>query len=204
MATSLLIIFSTIFLGFVLILVIAYVLQHTLVGRFWAPVKQISAPSYPKPNDELLQQLEMIESSQDSGIDYKPCIVTLLDGRKIDCVYVVSTQPYLKHWGVLPENDKGKHFLRIQDIVKIEESPSRLPPKIANELYQAGESGMGYCRFTLVFSDNTEQEYVTGNAIDFVQLPAGKSNSDVIKVLPHTGSGKNYAQGLKYYWCLYD
>ena len=205
MATSLLIIFSTIVLGIAFILVIAYILQRVLViHRFSHPLPQTQeVPSYPKLSDELLSQLEAIEPSQDFETNYKPCIITLLNGRKVDCVYVIPAQPYLKLWGVLPENDKSKKFVRIQDVAKIEESPSRLPSKIANEIYKAGESGMGYCRFTLFFNDNTEQEYITGNAIDFVPLPAGKSKSDIISVSPHTGSGKNYVHGLEYYWCLY-
>ena len=177
-----------------------------MVDRRFSPKRTQSgqAPRYPKLRDELLRQLEMIEPSKDSGIEYRPSLVTLLDGRRVDCVYVVDEQSYFKPWGVWPEDDRGKLSIRIQDVAKIEESPSRLPPKIANELYQAGESGMGYCRFTLVFSDESEQVYITGNAVDFVPLPAGKSRSDIVRVLPHTGTGKNYCQGLKYYWCLYS
>ncbi len=206
MATSLIIIFSTVILGIAFILVVAHVLQRKLVERRFStvPIQSYEAPRYPSPNDELLRQIEMIEPSQDFQIEYKPCLVTLLDGRRLDCVYVLPEQPYFTYWGVWPEDDRGKYSIRIQDVSKIEESPSRLPPQIANELYQTGESGMGYYRFTLIFNDNSQQEYITGNAVDFVPLPAGKTKTDISKVLPGVGSDKNYSEGLKYFWCLHS
>jgi hypothetical protein len=38
----------------------------------------------------------------------------------------------------------------IQDVTQIADSPVRLPAELANQLYAAGESGMGYVVFTVV------------------------------------------------------
>jgi hypothetical protein len=117
----------------------------------------------------------------------------------------VLEQPYIKHWGAFPEDDSGKQSVQIEDVSEIEESPSRLPAKIANKIYEAGESGMGYCVFTLVFSDDSTQAYITGNAVDFVPLPTSKVTEDIEDVLPHEGrQAENQMRGLRYYWCIYS
>jgi hypothetical protein len=158
-----------------------------------------------KISARLYSQLLLVEPSRNWGIEYRPCLVNLQDGRKIDCVYVVPEQQYIHHWGVWPEDDPGKQSLRIEDVSEIEESPSRLPAAIANKLYEEGESGMGYCIFTLVFTDGSTQAYITGNAVDFVPLPAGKEARDIKKVIPHEGRNvENQMQVLDYYWCIYS
>lgn len=188
------------------IVIVAHFLQRLLVDRHWSKnhAPSLEFPPYPELSNELLSQLEEIESSHVAGIDYKPCSVKFQDGRELDCVYFMSAQQYFTHWGLPPEKARGKQFLQIQDIVKINESPSRLPTDIANKIYQAGESRMGSYHFTLIFSDGSEQEYMTGDAVDFVPYPAGKSNTDIVKVTSGFGSGEDVKQGLKYFWCLYN
>jgi hypothetical protein len=115
----------------------------------------------------------------------------------------MDAQSYIDVWGVWPEDDRGKHHIRIEDVVSISESPLRLPVRFANELYRAGESGMGYCLFTLVFSDGSKQAYVSGNAVDFVHLPAGRTNADISAVLPHEGRNVPQKQGPEYFWSLF-
>src|SRR5687767_7604316 len=144
-------------------------------------------PHTNKISASLYEQLLQVEPSRDWDIEYRPCLVTLKDGQKIDCVYIVPEHPYIKIWGVFPEDDSGKESVLIGDVSEIEESPSRLPAKIANKIYDAGESGMGYCVFTLVFNDSSTQAYITGNAIDFFPLPEGKSAKDIEDVLIHEG-----------------
>jgi len=162
-------------------------------------------PHTSKISESLYKQLLQVKSTRDWATEYRPCLVTLKDGRKVDCVYVVLEQPYIKHWGVFPEDDSGKQSVQIEDVSEIEESPSRLPAKIANKIYEAGESGMGYCVFTLVFSDDTTQAYITGNAVDFVPLPSGKVARDIVDVFPHKGrQAENQMHGLRYYWCIYS
>jgi len=154
---------------------------------------------------DLFVQLKAIEPSRDGEMEYYPCQVTLSDGQMIDHVYVVPDQPYYHDWGIWPKDDKGKQEIDIRNVVLISESPSRLPIDIANELYRAGESGMGYCVFTLEFKDGTRQAYVTGNAVDFIPMPKGQDLGDIVRVMPHQGRGdENQLHGYKYLWCLFN
>ena len=107
-------------------------------------------------------------------------------------------------WGVYPDQDGGKLEARVEDVTSIRQSPSRLPPQFANKLYKAGESGMGYCVFTLLFSDQSRQAYLTGNAVDFLEYPEDKTPSDVVAVLPHVGLDEEHLQSWLYYWCLHS
>src|SRR5262245_35458399 len=160
---------------------------------------------YSAITQKLLGQLRAIEPSRDGSLEYRPSIVTLRDGREIDCVYVLPFDDYIKVWGVTPEQDKAKQAIRIEEVAAIRESPSRLPAKLADQIYAAGESGMGYCTFTLMFRDGVAQRYTTGNAIDFVPLPEGKDASDIVKAVPHTTPWQREDwTTFPYYWCLYE
>ncbi|MEO0908622.1 MAG: hypothetical protein AAFY07_13985, partial [Pseudomonadota bacterium] len=89
--------------------------------------------------------------------------------------------------------------------ISIRERPTRLPAKFAAELYGAGESGMGYHLFKIIFADGREQAYSSGNAVDFIDYPPGQFPSTVVGVLPHAGRGEpNCRYGPDYAWCLYD
>jgi hypothetical protein len=146
------------------------------------------------------------------GLAYYPCLVTFRDGTSLDRVYLVSQAPWIKLWGVYPNADPGKSEVLVSDIVSTVESPSRLPAPFANELYKAGESGMGYTVFTVVFKTaipfvHRRKTYLTGSAVDFIDYPAGQGPKDVASVLPHVGDrsaslAKQPRQ--KYYWCLYS
>ncbi|MCW9707425.1 hypothetical protein [Fodinibius salsisoli] len=162
-------------------------------------------PSYPKLDSELERQLDKISPSFDRDLAYKPCLVHLdTDNKVVDRVYVINAEDYIKHWGVWPENDRGKNYINISRVIKIAESPSRLPAEIANEIYQAGESGMGYSVFTLKFTDGTSKAYVTGNAVDFIDYPEGKSADDILSVEPHVGRERAVQSRTRYFWCLYS
>jgi hypothetical protein len=103
----------------------------------------------------------------------------------------------------------------MKEVEGIEESPSRLPAMLANKMYEAGESAMGGCFFTLFLSDARRRPCETGNAVDFVDLPSGVSPEMIIDLLPHEGrnrdtgswgTGPNImpaAHGADYSWCLY-
>jgi hypothetical protein len=132
--------------------------------------------------------------------------VTLRDGSTRDYVYVQEVECYYRQWGVLPQHDKGKRAVSLSDLMVIVESPSRLPIPIAKTIYEAGESGMGYYVFTLVFDDGREVPCGTGNAVDFVALPEGLDPKDVVDVRTHTPYGlavSDYAPTANYAWCLY-
>ena len=159
--------------------------------------------NYPDLPSNLRQQLARIPPSVSGSLRYFPCLVRLKDGRTLDRVYVVEARSYMTHWGVWPDQDSHKKEVRIEDVAEIHESPSRLPADFATELYRAGESGMGYVVFTVRFSDGTEQSYVTGNAVDFVSLPSGKSGSDIAGVIPHRERDRAVASNVPYYWCIH-
>jgi hypothetical protein len=159
--------------------------------------------NYPPLSIELREQLQKIEPSNDGMMDYFPCLVTLSTGKKIDRVYLAESNSYIKVWGVWPDDDHGKKFIKIEDVVSIHQSPSRLPSHLAQKMYKAGESGMGYCVFTLRFRDGSNQAYLCGNAVDFVLLPAGKFMTDIVDLLPHEGRNQQQMQKLDYCWCLF-
>lgn len=148
--------------------------------------------------------LDKIAPSGEDKLRYYPCRVTLKSGESLDTVYIVSEAPYLYYWGKYPEDDPAKRWIRIEDVVEVEDSPTRLPARFANEVYRQGESGMGYCIFTVVFGDGSRQACVTGNAVDFIRYPLGKGPSDVVDVLPHEGRDAQPVKGPGYYWCLYS
>jgi hypothetical protein len=143
------------------------------------------------------------------GLKYYPCLVTMKDGTSLDRVYLVSELLWIRLWGVYPSEDHGKSEVLVSDVDSIVESPSRLPAKFATQLYRAGESGMGYMIFTVVFKGTIpflrhRKAYMTGNAVDFIEYPVGKGPNDVLAVLAHVGPRVRKEGPPKYYWCLYS
>ena len=154
--------------------------------------------------EHVRRALLRIAPSGNRDLKYFPCRVTLSDGNVLDTVYIEPEIPYLRSWGVYPEDDQGKKWVRIEDVAIVEESPSRLPALFANEIYRNGESGMGYTIFTVIFSDGDRQACVSGNAVDFIRYPDGKGPKDVIEVLPHEGRDADLIMAPDWYWCLYS
>jgi hypothetical protein len=151
--------------------------------------------------DHIRTALHSVTPSDGGGLLYFPCRVTLRDGKILDAVYIEPEIPYLQTWGM---EDRGESVIRIEDVLKVEDSPTRLPPQFANEIYRGGESGMGYTIFTVLFSDGQRQAYATGNAVDFITYPEGKTPIDVVAVEPHEGRHSNPVTGPTYYWCLFS
>lgn len=154
--------------------------------------------------DHIRKALESIEPSGDDELKYYPCRITLNNGTVLNTVYIEPEMPYLRFWGVYPEDDRGKRHVRIEDVVKVEDSPTRLLAQFANEIYRNGESGMGYTIFTITFADGEQQACVNGNAVDFIRYPDGKGPNDVVAVHPHEGRNTQLVKGPEYYWCLYS
>ncbi len=119
-------------------------------------------------------RLSAIEPSHDGALAYYPVRAVLKSGEILDTVYIVPEKPYLKYWGVYPEADKGKRWIRIEDVAEVEDSPMRLPAKFANELYRNGESGMGYTIFTVVFANGFRQSMCHWQRCRFRPLPSGQ------------------------------
>lgn len=150
----------------------------------------VATVKYPPLSDEQRAQLERVPASFDGVCEYRPCRVTLTSGETRDYVYVVDAERYIRIWGVWPSDDDAKESVSMADVVGIEDSPRRLPAVLANKIYEAGESGMGYVVFTVVLNDGRRLPYVTGNAVDFPSLPPGVTTDDVADVLPHEGRGE--------------
>ena len=157
---------------------------------------------YPKLPENLKQLLHQIEPSRCLFMNYLPCVVRIWSGSVIDRVYVQNEIPYIKVWGVYPEQDRGKSSIQIGEVVSLEESPSRLPALFATQLYQEGETGMGGHEFKVTFSDGATESYTGGNAVDFIGYPAGKTGKDIVAV--KSGRQKNARIRPSYFWCLYS
>ncbi len=149
------------------------------------------------------EQLLKVTPSKDWTMEYRPCQVTLKNGDTLNNVYFQEEQSYLKTWGVMPDADAGKRHVLIEDVTEIKESPNRLPPDLANKIYDSGESGMGYCLYKLVLDSGKTIDICVGNAVDFVPLPNGLTTKNVKDVLPHQASRKNFVNRPEYYWCLF-
>lgn len=177
-------------------------IRPTNAGTHWERARTW-AFCYGELPSHLAVQLANVPPTGSGGLEYRPCLVALSSGRTLECVYVVEAVSYWKAWGVWPEDDRGKQSVRIEDVIEIRDSPLRLPAALANQLYEAGESGMGYLLFTAEFSDATRQAYVTGGAVDFIVPPSGLRASDVIRVNPHEGRYDNPIPSPDYWWCLF-
>jgi hypothetical protein len=167
-------------------------------------MRPFDTPQLPALPDKLREDLRTITPSVDGDLTYWPCSARMKDGTVLVCVYVVPEGPYIKHWGVYPQQDRGKSYISISDVDALAESPRRLPAQFANRLYQSGESRMGSTIFTVVFADGSRQAYDGGNGIDFIRYPEGKGQSDVTDVVPHEGRAAEPLSRPVYYWCLFS
>lgn len=149
----------------------------------------------------LEDQLSKVQSAD--GLTH-PCSVIMRDGKVIDRVYFAEAETWFVQWGVWPEDDPGKTSIDPGEVAELRESPSRLPVQFASKLYEAGESGMGYTIFTLIFRDGSRAAFVAGNAIDFIDYPVGQSPATVVDAIPHVGRGDpTMRTSPSYAWCLY-
>lgn len=168
------------------------------------PPRHIGAKKVEPIPAALFQKLNRITPSRDRDMQYYPCRVTVRDGRVFDRVYVQPLEPYLGRWGILPFDDHHKGWISISEIVDLEESPLRLPPHLAEKVYKRGETGMGYSMFRLDFRRGKSRAVVTGNAVDFVPLPAGLMGADVVRVQTEIDRNSETDLAPQYYWSIYD
>lgn len=127
--------------------------------------------------------LAQIPPSKHRETEYRPAQLRLRDGSVVPCAYVMPEDYFL---GRVPS---GPDFISIDAVEAIEECRHRLPAEIATRVHNAGETGMGYCLFTIKFSDGSKAVFnVSSTGLDFVDYPAGKSQADVVDVIPHAGS----------------
>ena len=75
-----------------------------------------SFESFPKLPDKLREDLKTIAPSRDGDLTYLPCAARMRDGTVLLCVYVVPEGPYIKHWGVYPQQDRAKSYVSLSDV----------------------------------------------------------------------------------------
>lgn len=153
---------------------------------------------------KLLEELQRVPPTTDGHLEYRPCRVRLKNGTVRDRVFIVAKLPYKQVWGIWPEDDSGKRHQPISEVATIEDSPSRLPPAIANEIYRAGETCMGGVLFALQFKDGSVEHFGSGNAVDFIEYPSGYTSADVAKVLFHDRGNQRRRWAPEYAWCIFD
>lgn len=161
----------------------------------------MAAPTLPA---ELTEQLQRVPTSDDRGFRYAPCQVVLTSGEVLPRVYVSEESAYLHRWG----EDSGRAMIALADVASIIESPQRLPARLADEIYAAGESGMGYAIFTVLLRDGRSIPFLTGDAVDFPDWPDDVDPRDAVAVEPHAGREFFVEPGhgrrdAPYSWCLY-
>lgn len=152
----------------------------------------------------LFEKLNRVTPSRNGDMAYYPCRITMRDGRVFDRVYVQSREPYLTHWGKLPFDDQHKGWIAISEIVDIEESPLRIPPALAEEIYRKGGTSVGVHMFRVTFRQGMNRVVMTGKAVDFVPLPEGVTGADVVWAQPVTGYDESSELGPRYHWSIYE
>jgi hypothetical protein len=174
------------------------------------PIRKTGPVDYPHLTSSQQRQLAKVETTTDGICQYAPCRVILASDDVIDRVYIVESYGYSRVWGIDPSLDKGKRSVAIEDVVTIQSSPRRLPASLANKLYAAGESGMGYTLFVVVMRDGSRLPFVCGNAVDFPNWPDGIDPREAVDVLPHAGrdifrdrAPDPTESSAEYAWCLY-
>ena|SRR5579862_3967650 len=157
-------------------------------------------------SEDLQRQLAMIEPRiTESGVRLCACSAKLKNGTVLTCVYLVDAASFLRLTTFRhPADMHGCKWLSPSGLGSISDSPWRLPAKFAKQLDEAGESGMGYRVFTVVFSWWRRRVYVQ-NVVDFIEYPPGKSAAQVKAVLPHIGERKAGAKsGPVVHWCVFS
>ena len=164
----------------------------------------------PSISRSLWRRLRRVRPSHDGSLELRPCRALLKEGRWVDRVYLVEEAAYLRHWQIPPEEDASRRALALEAIEDVAESPTRLPVRVADRLYRAGESGKGYAVFTLLLSNGRRLPYHTGHAVDFPQWPDDVTPDLVEDALPHEASEEFRRRtpgpqegSAPHLWCLY-
>lgn len=166
--------------------------------------KNHAAVLRPRLPPHIAAELADIEPSIDGGIKYFPCSVSLKDGRTLDRVIIVSQASYIGRWGTYPEDDPNKNSIHIEDVASAAKSPSRLPARFANLLYESFRPGSDYIAFWVVFSDGTRKTFLAGALVDFVDYPKGKTTADVVDAQPNVRPDQKTPYVPESVWCLYS
>lgn len=150
--------------------------------------------------------LMRIPPSKHRDAEFRPAQLRLRDATVVRCAYVMTADTFRAHFGT---NADGPDFIAIDEVEAIKECPHRLPAEFATRIHNEGETGMGYCLFTVKYSDGTKTVFNTSSTgLDFVDYPPGKSPADVVDVIPHSGSiadifGRSRG-GLEFKWLIFQ
>ncbi|NLT51904.1 MAG: hypothetical protein GXX85_13410 [Ignavibacteria bacterium] len=132
----------------------------------------------------------------ENNVLFYPCSVLTTEGQK-EISYIVDKQAYFNYtMGLYKDSKYFNHFCQ-NDIVEIYKSEIRLPFKIAQEIYDFGETRMGGRSFLLIFDDKSEQHYETGSFVDFLEYPLNKSAKRVINVKGGNQSDNKYLKSME-------
>ena len=135
-------------------------------------------------SDDFLKQLAAIEP----GVYGTPCSVVLKDGSSFETCLAWKNPRY---------SDKGD-WIHPEKVAFIVEAPSRMPARFARLFGPGEESGMGYILFVVELADGTSFVQVGGGGdIDFLNLPPGYTQKDVVDVLPHAGREQSSKEGYR-------
>ena len=176
-----------------------------MTGERGFTLEEIMSRRFPVIPENVAAMLNHIPTTSDKLVRYYPCSVKMKDGTEHRFVYLAEARSWLANWAPLPNTELGSRHLDVRDVVELRECPDRLPPAFADRLYEAGESGMGYTIFTLCFSDGSQAIYQSGNLVDFIDYPDGKSGKDIVDVIPHAGRGERRSRiAPAYRWCIFE
>ncbi|MBI4229262.1 MAG: hypothetical protein HY608_00345 [Planctomycetes bacterium] len=124
---------------------------------------------------ELTAALRAIEPSRSYGEVLRPCTLILHDGTTVvRALASEEARGFHTDWWIHPD-----------EVAEVRLCPFRMPAHLATRLYAAGESGMGYEIFTMDLRSGQSLVFVTGNVVDFPDLPDGITTDDVLDVHPH-------------------
>ncbi len=124
-----------------------------------------------------------------------PCELVLDDGRLVPRVICRENV----RW-----SDKGE-WINPEQIVEVRPSSRRLPAVLAEKLYRAGESGMGYTIYVLELRSGQTYVCGSGGIFDFPDLPDGVRTEDIREVYPHEGRERTMREASlgsdNFEWC---
>jgi phage-related protein len=136
-----------------------------------------------------------------------PASATTRDRRILECVCFVERKNFSKVFLYKsPEETPGVQWIAADQIESVLESTARLPARFANQIYQAGEAGMGYYLFTLAFPFFLRRTYVVSGIVDFLYYPLWFKPGDVRAVVGSYGRARRRARPRpmpEVNWCVF-
>lgn len=131
---------------------------------------------------QLLAEIDAITPTTDGWFTFVPARVELVSGGVCERVYCLDVDRQ-RVSSVQLEALAESGAIDPSEVRHIGESSLRLPAELAQRVYDAGESGMGYVIFGVVLRDGRILQRLTGNFVDFPTLPEGVQTADIADVV---------------------